>query len=374
MSKNKNKNRYRILATADIHSSNRLPHSKPTCDGMTDRLCDVINVIEKINMSAKNYNVDSIFILGDIFDRSLVDAVTLTQTAKALSETPVTTYIMAGNHDANSIRGGRFVVEAFGVINHDKLVYLDKKISPTNWLNFIPIPFMATIEAKNKIKSYKDEISNETVNVLLFHNSVLGCNHADWTCDDGLEPDLLTTDFDYALGGHFHAPQQFGENNNGMYLGAPLHHNFGDKDRDAGYWIIDFYEDGDADFDFIDSEAPKFHVTNELIADESWKRGDYVRVELQATNADWVKMKPGVENFIDSLEGLNVSYKHKPIYHHKKRLDVVSGETENVTIEGAIEEYVKSKGIVTGGLNKKRLKNIGIDILHEVRTENGFQS
>lgn len=364
------KKKYRALVTADLHASNRLPYSKPIGDGVTDRLQDLMDVIERMNEVAKHRQVDASFVLGDIFDRSLVDAVTLTHTAAALSATPVPLYIMAGNHDANSIRGGRFTVEAFGAIEHKRMNYLSKMLSPTPWLNFIPIPFMAVSEAEEKIKSAKKMRDKEAINVLLFHNSVLGCDHLEWTCDDGLDVKLLTTGFNYALGGHFHEHQVFGKKENGMYVGAPMHHNFGDRGRQAGFWIIDFYEDGEADFDFIDGEAPKFHVVKELKRVEEWSNGDYVRVEIEATHTDWTRMKVGVKEFCDSLDGIKASYKHKPIYHHKERLS--SSKTgERITIDGALGEYVDNV-IVKGRLNSKRLKRLGLEILQGVRGEHGI--
>lgn len=365
------KKKYRALVTADLHASNRLPYAKPIGDGVTDRLQDLVELIGRINDTAKEHRVDASFILGDTFDRSLVDAVTLTHTAKALSSTPVPLYIMAGNHDANSIRGGRFTVEAFGAIEHARLNYLSEVLSPRSWLNFIPIPFMTVSEAERKIKAAKKARDKKATNVLLFHNSVLGCDHLEWTCDDGLEAKLLTTGFNYALGGHFHEHQVFGKKENGMYVGAPMHHNFGDRGRPAGFWIIDFYEDGEADFDFIEGHAPKFHVVKELKRDEDWQKGDYVRVEIEATHADWTRKKMEVKTFCDGLDGIRASYKHKPIYHHKKRLSSVKTD-EGVTLDKALGEYVEGAGTVTGRLNVKRLKRLGLEILQGVRGEHGI--
>jgi DNA repair exonuclease SbcCD nuclease subunit len=366
--------KYRALITADLHISNRLPHSKPIGKGVTDRLQDGISLLNRINSKAEECGAESTFILGDTFDRSLVDAVTLTHTTSAIVGTKIPMYILAGNHDANSIRGGRFVVEAFGAMEHDLVRYLNEDISPRSWLNFVSMPFATISEAENRIKKAKKRINKKIINVLLFHNSVLGCDHLEWTCDDGLDSKLLTTGFDYAFGGHFHEHQIFGKKNNGMYVGAPMHHNFGDRNRKAGFWIVDFYKTGEMKREFVEGGAPKFHVTEKLEVDKIWNVGDYVRVEVEATHHDWITIRPEVKMFCDriSSQGIRASYKHKPIYHHKKRLSSVSKKTESVTIEGAMEEYVTSSGIVIGGLNKKRLKKIGNEILQEARMEHGI--
>jgi len=361
----------RVLFTADLHSSNHLPYSKPMENSITDRLLDLLEVIHKIINCAESYKAEAIFILGDTFDRSLVDAVTLTHTIKALTKTTIPIYVLPGNHDANSIRGGRFLVEAFGAIKHDKLKYLDKDVFLRDWLRFIPIPFMTIEETENRIKEKKKEINEKLVNVLLFHNSILGCEHLEWVCDDGLDPELLTTDFNYAFGGHFHRPQSFGKNNNGFYVGAPLHHSFGDKDRMAGFSIVEFHKDGKIKKSFIKSEAPSFHTTDKLKIGDKWQVGDYVRIIIECTHSDWITKKPQVEMFCDSMEGINISYKHKPIYHHKKRL-ASSKKEEKITLEKALEDYVVSSEVVFGDLNRDILKAHGNRILQEVRTENGI--
>jgi DNA repair exonuclease SbcCD nuclease subunit len=363
---------YRAIFTADLHISNRLPFSKPMADGVTDRLQDVCRVIKRIIHAAKKASAEAIFILGDTFDKSLVDAITLTHTMKAIVETTVPMYILAGNHDANSIRGGRFVVEAFGAMDHHYIHYLNGILSPRPWLNFIPVPFMVVSEAASRICLEKKNLNKELVNVLLFHNSVLGCNHMEWTCDDGLEPKLLTTGFDYAFGGHFHTHQTFGKKQNGMYVGAPLHHHFGDMGRDAGFWVVDFEKSGDISCKFISGGAPDFHVTKKLKRDDVWKNGDYIRVEVEATYPDWINLKSRVSAFCESLNGMNVTFKHKPIYHHTKRLTDANGMAGKLTLDAALDEYLKTPGVITGDLDAKRLKSVGEEILQGVRGEYGI--
>ncbi len=366
-----NEDRFRAIFTADLHISNRLPHSKPIGNGVTDRLQDVISLLKRINKKAKQSEAEATFILGDTFDRSTIDAVTLTNTTKAIVNTKVPLYILPGNHDANNIRGDRFIVEAFGAIKHNLIYYLNGILSPRSWLNFIPIPFTTISEAELRIKEAKNNIDKKSVNVLLFHNSVLGCNHLEWTCDEGLDSELLTTGFSYAFGGHFHEYQLFGKKNNGMYVGAPLHHNFGDRGRKAGYWIVDFYKSGKITRKFIEGKAPTFHITTKLEIEDIWKKGDYLRIEIESTHHDWINLRPKVKTFCDNLDGIHVGYKHKPIYHHKKRLvNGVSKKTEGITIERVLEEYIESPGVVIGELEKKHLEKIGKEILQEARIEN----
>jgi DNA repair exonuclease SbcCD nuclease subunit len=366
--------KYRALMVADLHMSNRLPFARPGAEDVTDRLRDQINLIAHINEVATAAKVDATFILGDLFDQSRVDAVTLTHTIQALTATEVPMYIMAGNHDANSIRGGRFTVEAFGVMEHERISFLDSELAPRKWLQFIPVPFMPIRETEERINKARKMCAEGATNVLLFHNSVLGCNHLEWTCDDGLDPHDLCEGFDWVIGGHFHTPQRFGPGNQGLYLGAPMHHHFGDRQRTSGFWLVDFHEGGKRDTKYVESETPRFHVTHDMIVNPDWKPGDYVRIEVETTHAEWPKVKPDVKAFCEGLKdaAIRASFKHKPIYHHKKRLKAKSKDAGvKLTLDQAINEYVDASAVVTQGLDKKMLKQIGKEALEAVRSEHG---
>ena len=108
---------YTTLHVADIHMSNSLPYAKHLRDGVTDRLSEQEKLIYHIFDSAKKYKCKAIIIHGDLFDRSRVDAITLTTTVKSLAKTPVPIIIVPGNHDGINTRGERFTVEALSEIH-----------------------------------------------------------------------------------------------------------------------------------------------------------------------------------------------------------------------------------------------------------------
>lgn len=362
---------YKALFTADIHFSNKLPYSKVVKDGVTDRLIDQIKLFKQIYKIADKENVDDIFILGDFFDRSLVDAVTLTYATKAITSATKPLKLLAGNHDSANSKGGRFVTEAFGAMGNKNVKLLNGHYKPNDWLSFLSVPFMPIDDTNlelNKNKSYNTDL----INVLLFHNSVMACDHSDWICDDGLDPIFLTERFNYVIGGHFHEHQKFGAKKNGMYCGAPMHHSFGDKGREAYIWVITFSEDGTVKRKKYKSKTPKFYVTNKLDINKNWKPGDYVRVEIKCTNAEWVELGPKAQKFCDGLEGIKAFCKQKPVYHHKNRIISESTDSkEKLSLSDAINTYVNSGDIVTDGLDIKKLKTIGKDILNEIKSKNG---
>src|SRR5690606_29453075 len=129
-----------------------------------------------------------------------------------------------------------------------------------DWLNFWPVEYSPMERAKDLIGACRERAKKQSgSNVLLMHQSVLGCTHIGWICDDGLSPEEVCEGFDWVFTGHFHDPQNFGPNKKGLNLGAPMHHRFDDAGRKAGFWYVRFEEDGSAKRVFIDGGCPNFH-------------------------------------------------------------------------------------------------------------------
>lgn len=370
----------KILSSADIHLSNHLPHARPSTAGRTDRFDDQLALLDHMWEVAVEEAVDAIMLLGDIFDQSKVDAVTLTHSVERIVRAPVPTYILPGNHDAVSVRGGRFLVEAFGAMGRDHIHYLNSETPlEMKGVTFWPLAYMPGSETKAALartrKARKAAARASQRDVLLFHNSVLGCTHIGWTCDDGLEAEEVCQDFDWVLSGHFHDTQTFGPNDRGMYLGAPMQHHYGDVGRPAGFWIFDF-KDGKRTQKFIQSQTPQFYAYEELEDKVAAKAGDYVRYRIRATHADWAIAKPKVKALCSALElkGIRADFKHDPIYHHDSRMGAVGTKTkkaETMTMDQAIAKYVDTEGVALGSLDAARLKAIGREALAAVRSGRG---
>jgi DNA repair exonuclease SbcCD nuclease subunit len=372
----------RIAAIADIHGSNKLPYAKPSEHGRTDRFDQQLALLKRFEQSARDFNADAIFVLGDIYDKSLIDAVTLTHVMDSIAGWSIDTYLLPGNHDASSVRGGRYSVEAFGVINNKHLHVLDgvEPFELAPWLCFWPVRYMPVAATNVSVAEARKLLDKKKTNVLLFHNSVLGAHHEGWTCDEGLEVEhVVGRGFDWTFAGHFHETQKFGEGGRGLYLGAPMHHHFGDVGRRAGYWLLEFSRDGECKRKFVDGGAPRFHVMKGLDAivktvktDEAPKSGDYVRVEVEMTYAEWSKYKMKARELCDALsaKGINASYQFRPVYHHKVRMASESKKA-TVSLEESISQYVDMATVDHGDLNVRELKRVGAEALMAVRVEYG---
>lgn len=365
---------FRGLFIADIHMNNRLPFAKPTENGRTDRLDDQLRLWKQVGNVALKQDVDRVFILGDLFDQSRVDAITLTESSGAIEQVsrkkPVS--IMAGNHDAVSTKGGRFTVEAFGALNLGRISYLEYR--PEGWdfggpVKFWPVPYATIPETQQQLQAIRERIAGQRGhNVALLHNSILGCGHEGWICDDGLTPEEATEGFTYTIAGHFHTTQEFADGK-GMYCGSPLHFRFDDRHRQAGFWVIDFDSDGSVERRFFQTNLPSFHVTSwpELVIPDSIKEGDYLKIEVDVTHAEWTAIKPKVTEYAESWieQGMRVQVKHKPLYHHTERIS--KGKLTKMSLPEMTSHYVDAVEVDTSGLDKAKLKELGRRAIEEVR-------
>lgn len=359
--------------------SNRLPNARPGHLGITDRLSDQMGLLARVAVTAEK--TDGVFILGDLFDQSRVDAITLTATVGAISAFTKPVRIVAGNHDAVSTKGGRFTVEAFGLMGNENVKYIKfgRNFIPEPWLKFWPLEYCGQETARAALAKIRSRLDPSVQNILLLHHSILGCTHIGWTCDDGLTPEEATEEFKATFSGHFHTHQKFGVGGCGMYLGAPLHLRVEDEGRLAGYWIVSFHKDGSIERDFIDGGCPRFHTIS-----WPWKgdkelsgivKNDYIRFEFQATQTEWQAGKEALLAMVERLNGAGyrASFKHKPVYHHTVRsVGTVAGaaafSSAAASPEVAADAYVDSADVDTTGLDIKYLKRIGRAALENARS------
>lgn len=365
---------YRSLHISDIHMSNSLPHAKQSDKrGVTDRLADQLKMWRRVYAAAERARVEAIYAQGDLFDHSRTDAITLAETCHVIADSPVPFYIVPGNHDGVNTRGERFTVEALSVIEGCHYMRTGEPFGPREWLTFWPMEFSPLERTREALAAMKP---GSGTNVLLMHNSIVGCTHSGWTCEDGqgLEATELCERFDYVLSGHFHDPQTFGRKRNGRYLGAPMHHRYDDVGRAAGFWIYEWNESGRKEA-FVDGGAPRFHTVR-LGDPESLKarHGDYVRVLVRCTHAKLIKRQLAAQRYVDELisKGLRASWIHEPVYHHVSRLaaaDISATGSGVLTPRQMVPGYVDAVEVDTSGLDRKALKRLGRDIFTSVEGE-----
>jgi DNA repair exonuclease SbcCD nuclease subunit len=365
---------YTALYISDIHMSNRLPYAVPTKDGLTDRLEDQIRLWEHVAKSAIEYKAKAIYVLGDLFDKALVDPVTLTVTVRCIVGLPVPVYILPGNHDANSVRGGRFVVEAFGAMDKPTIFAMATgvAIEPTSWLRLWPLAYGTPEASMDALRGIREHLDGSKQNVLLCHHSITGCHHFGWTCPDGLDAGEVCEGFQTVLSGHFHEHQRFGPELEGMYLGAPMHHKYDDAGRGASYWIIRFTEGAAPKMREIKPGLPRFHLIKsadgEVPADAA--PGDFVRWRIKMPPDAWALARAGVVERVEAARraGLRADFRYKPVPVVEARL-ASEGAAEDVTKPASLEEQIARyvKHASPEALDHATLARMGQELLAEAR-------
>mgnify|MGYP001153990531 CR=1 FL=1 len=368
---------YKVLFTADWQLCNNLPYSKPSKDirSVSDRLLDQIAVVEKIRDLALHHEVEDVFFLGDLFERRLLDAVTLRYGVEAVLRlaTVARVWILPGNHDAHSLTSGRFTSEMFGALGNNQVNFLggSQSVTPSRnaAVNFYPMPWCPLEQVEEHLAILRKQRVEHRCNVLLLHHPILGCVSGTWQCDVGLDANAVCDGWDLVMAGHFHERQAFGPC--GRYVGAPMQHD----QRDAGggkrgVEIVTFYGSPPVElrstFESIDS--PRFYTFDwdELVTGEEddsiIKSGDYVRIGVLATYAEWVMKFAQADVRAKELRenGVHLDVFHKPLQQHEQRLELGKAPTHEKTLSKYLEIAE------TEGLDKKRLMEIGVAALREV--------
>lgn len=369
---------YKTLFTADWHLSNSLPHSKVWngAGGKTDRLSEQLNVVAAIKDLAVAEQVNSIVVLGDVFDRRLIDAVTLqagVEAIRVMSEV-IPVWLLPGNHDANSQRGDRFLIEAFREMNFPGVTYMGgySGINPDGyeWLTFYPVAWGPLSMTRERIEEARAaRVSKQAV--LLLHHGINGCKDGGWVCDRELDPDEVCNGFDLVMSGHFHDPQEFGDC--GHYVGAPMAHDFRDADSSRrGITIVTFYSEGGVNIKRTAINSPRFFVrqwsvgSRKLPLARGIRRGDFLRIDVRATRSDLVGLLPTVQEYIGKLRDLGIRVmdpKCDPIPDSENRLVAGNEEVSGIGFETVIDKYLGVANL--GGLDNHKLSEIGKSILRE---------
>lgn len=357
----------KVMFVADLHLSNSLPHSKPVEHGVTDRLLDQMNVVKQISDISEKEEVDYMMLLGDTFHKSLLDPITLKYSMEALDILSRHCYvnILGGNHESSSKVGDRrYIPEAFNEIKTLDVHYIDEsEVFKVDNIVFYFLPWSPLSFYREKLKELvceRDKTYKKFKNVLLTHQSVLGCEQSGWLCDHGVSSQELCNGWDYVFAGHFHDQQTFGKN--GMYVGAPMQHSFSDVGSDRGVVIVDFSSKKIEPYK-INIESPKFHIED---AKDGWnvsdvKNGDYLRIDLNCTNAELVHAKEIITKNVHSCnKDVKLTISHKPIYHHEDRLELIGQEKEGEILS----KYIKLSN--TNGLDVTKLMDIANGFLNEV--------
>jgi len=318
----------RILITADLHFSNKLPYSKIVENGETDRIRFQTDLVWQIGNIADEYCAEAVMILGDIFDSRMVDAITLDLALESLvrlsDSTPV--YLLSGNHEAVSVSVGRFLPQVARHITNLRVMEKPFVLKEDTDVEFFPVNWCTSDLAKERILGFR---RRRKKSILLLHHAINGGFSGGWKCDGELSLEDIGTDWEVVFSGHFHEPQSLG---NGLihYVGAPMCHSFSDLDRDRGVIIFDTER---SEITRVGTEHPRFYVfdysdmKSKGLDLSILKPGDLVRIDITATNSEYIKEKVLLDEILNkiSITGATAKIAYNPKPDIINRLSEVRG-------------------------------------------------
>jgi len=369
---------FKMLVTADWHLSNSLPHARFLKDGsgMTDRFDSQIVASRHIAGLAKKHKVDVVVIVGDLYDKRTVDALTLRHSISALVEfAPVSVLVVPGNHEAHSEGGEHYLPEYFKEIGHEHISFFgfEDVVEPRKWVALHSLPYASPTRALENLAALQAQIAEEDPmgkkrHILFAHVPIQGASVGSWKSDVGLEPAFMEQRFDRVFLGHYHVPQVLTPSCE--CVGSPWQLNFGEEGIPGEVLIVTLREDGEATLgQRIPIFAPQFHTVRgfdeakvEEVVDR-FRPGDFVRVVAEVTHAEFVELKASCLPFREALEEQGTHFKlvHSPVYHHEDRL---GREPESVL---SLEEMVSNyPNLATPGeLPVDQLSAMGLEFLRQ---------
>lgn len=230
---------YRALFVADVHAGNQLPWAVKDPETLiTDRLHDIIDVLTQMTDYANEHMIVDVWILGDLIDKRLVDAVTLKLVTAKLMEMKaqgLVVRLIPGNHEAGDAIGRHFTLDAFHdmgfwVAGIDDATDQVSVIHPVPGFEVVAMPYLPAHRAIQIAEAGRD------FTLMLIHQTIKGGMVGGWTSPEGLDPEVLENIATHVFSGHFHSPQDIA--NRVHYMGAPVQHSFADEGEVRGFWDV----------------------------------------------------------------------------------------------------------------------------------------
>lgn len=359
---------FRALFTADVHCHNSLPYAVRDPETLiSDRLQDTLSVLDQMGTYAREHDIPDIFILGDLLDKRLVDAVTLKMVAAKLSglNEERRVRLVPGNHEAYDGQARHFALDVFREMDiwvaspgPDGDVGFQVKSAD---LQFVALPYGPTDRALEVIRMI-GQGSDPQHTILLLHHSLKGGRVGEWVCPEGIDQEILHP-FAAVLAGHFHTSQNLYDDV--YYLGAPLQHNFGDRGEERGFWDVTFDGGAMTKMELVPVTAPRFHELEfASCAPEFESPGpDYFRVRVVASESDMkLRMRQATE-LCHELKRAGARYAN-PVPHAlkepaKNRLKV----GPELGWSAVVHSWMTACSVHT--MERPRLEDLGLSLIAE---------
>lgn len=333
----------KFIAIGDIHASGF--GDDPLVDNLPARLSYIKKSLEYIVDYGVKQDITSYVLLGDlIHDKTIIYNIAQSMLYEFFKSHENCFFdIISGNHDLSSTgENQKSAIEVFDSLENVNCIVKEPYYCSDNKMLFVPY----TNDFIGKVKKYKDNDAN----ILIAH---VGLNEA--VLQSGLSKvDKLKlndiSNFKLAILGHYHGPQDFGnENTKVWYAGSLIPRDWNDKNESKRFLIVDT-ETLEVQSVPLNCGVPHFYeivippgATDEVIkeslitAKKYRSEGHHVRV----INKNRSKVKDDVSDII-VLEQQQIDVTNRGITVDQSKLEQCKKYLEIKEIpEEEREEYIK---------------------------------
>ena len=369
----------KILLRADCHI---YPHGSSR-----DRAIECLNAFEWTYKVAVENDIKVVVDLGDVFhERAHVDSYTHSAAYKIAKkykdEFGIRTIFILGNHDMYFRHTGEYSsIHSFESLG--KVIDKPSKLSIYG-KSFDILPYVEKRDGYDGVSGtlVKNFPIGERSDVLLFHCSienaivskksgmrrsggtVLSSDVFEEEIDDMVPQELLTT-WKYAIGGHYHCPQQLG---NIYYVGSPIQHSFGEMEEEKRVMILDVdtmeltsvYNTFSPVFlDFFEGDSVEKYDDNML-------KSAKIRFFCDSiSNSQVLEAKKSL--YAKGVQSVKMCVRNKKIESKESKNQIKMSVSSNISnMRPIIVRYAK----LSNELNKKELMDIGLSIVDEQEKRN----
>ena len=356
----------KVALFSDLHGHPFKPYATVLENGMNSRLADAVSCIEQVVQHCVKEDVDLVLFGGDLFHvRRTINVAAFNAVYEAMAKFSVhgiPLVMIHGNHDQADRAGTQHSVHAFrtfcNVVDDPGWMMVSGKSGEPYAI--MAVPYMENVEQLRQVVTTPCPMS-KVPKLMLAHLGIQGAKvGSDFVYinphDAGVE-DLNCEAFDAVYLGHYHLHQQIAPN--AWYIGAPLQHNWGDRDQWRGFLIYDAEAKTHRK---IPLKAPKFVEVADWAPDFETIDTDDCYVRLVSRDV-WTEQRIDEMREILACRSLEIAApKEKKSTKAEPRIEVKPG----ASFSEIMGQYVRSGVHATHGLDDDYLMQIGREILDEV--------
>jgi len=361
-----------ILAYSDIHFHQY-------ANGVT--IQDVVEVENQVIQIAKERDPDFIVFCGDRYLSRNPTTETMLTAMKSLwhvANLGIEVIILVGNHDRAT--KSPYSEHSFGIVplfrnEMPNVTVLDKLGSTTvRTKSGVKVEFHA-VPAGHKLGGQELPVDGDAdFRIALFHDIIRGSKYTNgMVAPEGVSPALLDREiYDLVLGGDNHQPQDLDFSNTlGLYIGAPLQHNWGDYGSERGC-VYATLTDENVNVERIPLKYPVF-VKEDVVVNSD----DDIQNFIKNIGDKWRDnvVKCTFTGRADVFNGFQASKLHDKLkaksgarsikinLEHIVQVPLLTAIKKTGTPQDEWLDYVRSKSEEFTDINRTKLEAIGMEII-----------